>query len=175
MKSRSSLPVRVGIFSKLSQADRAVDRLLREGFPKESITVIAPSTQTGGTASQEVPHTDPAGSHTATAVTSGGVIGAALGGMLALAGITATGGLPLLVIGPLVAGAATGAMAGGFIGAMMTRGFEKEVANFYDQAVQSGKILVSVEDESEDADTRLRRAEAIFESAGAEPIALPEG
>ena len=169
------MPVRVGIFSSLAQADRAVERLLRDGFPRESITVISPSSPRTGQASQAVPHADPAGSHTATAATSGSVIGAALGGMIALTGITATGGLPLLVVGPLVAGAAAGAMTGGFIGAMVTRGFEKEVANFYDQAVQNGKILVSVEDESEDGDARLRRAEGIFESAGAEPIALPEG
>ena len=66
-------------------------------------------------------------------------------------------------------------LAGGLVGAMMSRGFDKEVANFYDQALQRGQILVSVEEEGPDAQQRLALAEEIFAGAGAETLSLPEG
>jgi hypothetical protein len=71
-------------------------------------------------------------------------------------------------------GAAGGGVVGGFIGAMSTRGFEPEIADFYDQALRRGSILVSVESEHEN-DLRLVQAERILESAGAEPMSLPMG
>jgi hypothetical protein len=38
-----------------------------------------------------------------------------------------------------------GSALGGFLGTMLTRGDEKEVSNYYDQAVRLGKILVAVD------------------------------
>jgi hypothetical protein len=64
---------------------------------------------------------------------------------------------------------------GGFLGTMLTRGEEKEVSNYYEQAVRLGKILVSVEEHGPQAAPRLAEAERILAAAGAEPIALPEG
>jgi hypothetical protein len=57
---------------------------------------------------------------------------------------------------------------------MMTRGIDKEVANYYDQAVVQGKVLVAVETSTPD-EGRLGRAAKILAAAGAEPVALPEG
>jgi len=85
----------------------------------------------------------------------------------------ATGGLPLLVAGGI--GLMAGAVWGGFLGAMMTRGIEKEAANFYDQEVQRGKLLVTVEEKSNHHGPTVADAERIFAQAGAEPIPLPEG
>jgi len=78
----------------------------------------------------------------------------------------------------LVAGAIvtwTGGVAGSLIGAMMSRGFERELANFYDQAVVAGKIHVAAEDHGPQQAERLARAEHILANAGAEPLPLPEG
>jgi hypothetical protein len=83
--------------------------------------------------------------------------------------------LSLLVAGPLFAGLAGGAVAGGLIGAMTTRGMEKEIADYYDQAVRKGKILVGVEYEGADQEERLALAERLLCDAGAEPIALSAG
>ena len=44
-----------------------------------------------------------------------------------------------------------------------------------DQAVRSGQILVSVEDHSPQAHSRLADAARIVAEAGARPVALPEG
>ena len=68
-----------------------------------------------------------------------------------------------------------GAVWGGFIGAMMTRGIEKEAANYYDQEVQAGKLLVTVEQCQPDAHPSLDDAERILAQAGAQPVPLTEG
>lgn len=77
------------------------------------------------------------------------------------------------MVGPLLAAATGGGLAGGFVGAMMTRGFEPEIANFYDQALSKGQYLVAVEDEAEGP--HLDSAEAILRRAGATPMAMRKG
>jgi hypothetical protein len=120
-----------------------------------------------------VDHQEPAGTYTPGAALAGGVIGATLGGLAAVAGAAATGGTALLVTGGIAAWA--GGVAGGLVGAMMTRGVEPEVANYYDQAVTEGKILVAAEDETPNQARTLAAAEAVFAATGAEPLPLPKG
>ena len=88
-------------------------------------------------------------------------------------GTVATGGVGLLAAGG--ASAWAGGIVGGLIGAMMTRGIEDELANYYDQAVVRGKILVAAEDRSERGSERLAAAERVLAEAGAEPVSLPAG
>jgi hypothetical protein len=57
------------------------------------------------------------------------------------------------------------------IGAMVGRGVQKDFADYYDQAVAKGNILVAVEDHSGGHDESMRRAERIFAAAGALPTA----
>jgi hypothetical protein len=66
-------------------------------------------------------------------------------------------------------------VAGGLIGAMMTRGAEKELANYYDQAVVRGKILVAAEEADPKRHVRLDRASQIFARHGVHALSLPEG
>lgn len=63
---------------------------------------------------------------------------------------------------------------GPFVGAMMTRGFEREFTDFYDQALQRGLILIAVEVEGEGNLPRLQEAERILAKAGAEPKPLTD-
>jgi hypothetical protein len=173
-KPVSPSPIRVGIFSRLASADRAAHALVKAGFHKDEITVICPTCTTENF--EEYTRREPAGAKTAGAATRGGAIGALLGGFVAVAGITLSGGVGVLVAGPMLATAAGGgAVAGSFVGAMMTRGLEREMANFYDQAVQKGKILVGVDCHGDDAQKRLVKAEKIFIREGAETLSLTEG
>jgi hypothetical protein len=55
---------------------------------------------------------------------------------------------------------------------MMTRGVEKELANFYQQAVIEGQILVAAESAEP---TMLQKAGGVLAAAGAKPLELPEG
>jgi hypothetical protein len=165
-------PIRVGVFSTIEEADRAVRRLLDAGYTKEQITVIS-SDRKKEEFFREFEHQEPSGTYTLSAVSTGGAIGAALGGLATLAGVAATGGVGLLAAGGVAAWA--GGIVGGLIGAMMTRGVEKELANYYDQAVVQGKLLVAAEIDHQHPGPPLECAEKILRELGAEAVSLPEG
>lgn len=172
MREASSKPrVHVGVYRDIPQADRAVAELVRAGTPKERITVICPTCTHQKYAGLD--KEQPAGSHTAVAATTGGAIGATLGGLAAVIGITATGGMGLLIAGPLLlSSAGTGALFGGFVGAMMTRGMEREVADFYDQALEKGNVLLAIEMGDDVTPDQVDVADRIFAETGAETLTL---
>ena len=151
------LPTRIGVFDRFDDAQAAVDALVGAGFTHEQVTVICP-TCTADAFHEESKRKAPAGSHAPAAASLGGAVGVILGGLVPLVGIVATGGIGLLAAGPLLAGVAGGAVAGGFVGAMLSRGFDTEMANFYDQALEKGKILVGVDCEGDDCEARLAAA-----------------
>ena len=172
MIDQSTQPIRLGIFATVPAAERTVQDLLSAGFTADQITVIC-SDPWKERSFEQFHHQDPAGTTTPAKAMAGGAIGAALGGLTVLAGAAATGGTALLAAGGAVAW--TGGVLGGLIGAMVSRGVEKELANFYDQEVQRGNLLVAVEDHGQDARHRLSEAEQILADAGAEPLPLLEG
>jgi len=96
-----------------------------------------------------------------------------LGGLTVVASAIATGSLALWAAGPITAWA--GGVAGGLVGAMMTRGVEKELANFYQQAVVSGQILVAAEAHGPHAPAMLAKAAEILTESGAKPLPMQEG
>ncbi len=171
-QSTSARPVRAGVFSNLQVAETVVQRLLSAGFSKDEITVVC-SDDALESYFRQFEHQDPAGSAAPRTVVAGTTIGAALGGLAGIAVGAATGTVPLVLAG--AAGLSGGSAMGGFLGAMLTRGEEKELANYYDQAVRSGKILVGVEVHGPQAESRLEKAARIIADAGAEPVPLPEG
>ena len=167
----TKLPVRIGVFKTVAGADRAVSELLQHGFAREELSVIC-SDETKERHFHDLPNPPVPGSNTVGGIAIGAAVGA-VGGLALAATALVTGGVTLWLVGPLLAGG--GALVGSFTGAMATRGFEPEVANYYDQAVRMGDILVGVECKGDDAPTRLADAERVFASAGAVPIRLPEG
>lgn len=170
--SPSARPIRVGVFDSVEKAHQAVRNLLDAGFTKEQITVIC-SDKHRERLFKEFEHQDPAGTTAPEKAIAGSAIGAAVGGIAALISAIATGGIAFLIAGGvIVAGAAT---FGGLIGAMTSRGVEKELANFYDQEVENGKLLVAAEDEGPDSAAHLIQAERILAAADAVPMKLREG
>jgi hypothetical protein len=165
-------PIRAGVYSHVENADRAVANLLAAGFARDEISVMC-SNEAIERHFQQFNHEQPAGTHTPASAAIGTAVGAAIGGLAAVTGLITTGGAAVLAAGAVATWA--GGIVGGFLGAMMTRGVEKELANFYDQALTQGKILVAVHDERADAAERLSRAEKILIDAGAEPLPLVEG
>ena len=165
-------PIRVGVYPTIAQADQAVQGLLDAGFTREEISVLC-SDPAKEAHFQAFEKEEPAGTYTLPAAATGGAIGATLGGLTAFAGVVATGGIGLLAAGAV--GLLSGGAFGSLIGAMVTRGFEKSAANFYDQAVVAGKVLVAVEVHGPDQQARLATAARVLEAAGAEPLPLVEG
>lgn len=166
-------PIRAGIFDSESSADRAVAALLTAGFAKERISVVSARPMAQRADHVPVEQVPPAGSHTTGAIAAGGAIGSVLGGLTVAVGVAATGGLGLLAVGPLLGAAATGGVFGSFVGAMLTRGLEEEIANYYDQALRKGQYLVAVE--HEEAGPPLEAADAVFQRSGVVSLPLRKG
>lgn len=138
--THTETPLRAAVFATVPEATHMVASLLAAGFGKEQITVVC-SEDTKLQYFREFEHQEPAGTYAPLSAAAGGSLGALLGGAAALAGGVATGGVALVAAGGLAIW--SGAIVGGLVGAMMTRGFERELANFYDQEVTDGKILVA--------------------------------
>jgi hypothetical protein len=172
-KRRRDRPVRMAAYRSVGQADAALRGLHDAGFRDDEITVICPAALHEKFA--RFHEVEPAGSHTAAAVAEGGAVGALLAGVVAATAIVTTGGTALAAVGPLVAAVEGGAIAGGFVGAMMTRGVERSVADEYDQALEEGQILVAVQATGTDAEARLAAAERALAAAGAHPLPLEAG
>jgi hypothetical protein len=173
--SSNDKPIRAAIFTEIAETDMAVKRLLAAGFTTQEITVIC-SDDTKERYFREYEHQDQAGRNVPVAAGIGGAVGMTLFGLTAVAAGLVTGGAAFVVAGGT--GMWTGTVVGGLVGAMMTRGFEREVANFYDQAVITGDILVAVEPHGgtpEENQNRLLTAESIFREAGAKPLPLSHG
>lgn len=173
--SNSDKPIRAAIFTQIAETDRAVKNLLAAGFTKEEITVVC-SDDTKERYFREYEHQDQAGRNVPLAAGIGGAVGMTLFGLTAVAAGLVTGGAAFVVAGGT--GMWTGTVVGGLVGAMMTRGFEREVADFYDQAVITGDILVAVEPHGgtpEENNKRLLTVETIFREAGAKPLPLAHG
>lgn len=164
--------VEVGVFDSVSSAKCAVDRLHQCGFTVEEITVVC-SDETKERWFKEFDHQQPAGTHTAKSSLVGGAVGATLGTLAVLGSAVATGSIALWAAGPIFAW--TGGVAGGLVGAMMTRGIEKELANYYQQAVVEGDILVAVAATASANAKELASAAQVFADCGAKPLSLGKG
>ena len=161
----------VGVFDSVAGARLAVDQLLDVGFTIDEITVVC-SDKSKEQWFEQFDHQQAAGTHATKATIVGGAVGATLGTLAVLGSAVATGSIALWAAGPIFAW--TGGVAGGLVGAMMTRGIEKELANFYQQAVLDGDILVAAGSDRQDP-RELAEAAEVLAKCGAKPLALPEG
>lgn len=161
-------PVRAGVYGSIDAATDAVHSLRAAGFTSDQISVVSSEEHAQrhfGALTEE-----PAGAHVSRSVGGGAAAGLGLGGA-AVAGVLLAGGTPVVALGALGGLALTGTL----IGLFASRGAEKEAADFYDQSLQAGDLLVVVEIHGDDAERQLARAEEIFRETGAKPLALPAG
>ena len=117
-----------------------MDGLSKAGFSKDEISVIC-SDETREEFFADFPNPPLPEDHLRGAVVAGGAIGAGIGGIAAATAAT-TAGIGIIAMGPIGLALAAGAVAGGLIGAMTTRGVTKEMADYYDQAITRGKIVL---------------------------------
>lgn len=166
MSEQRPRPIHVAVFDDVPTAAAAINDLRGTGFTKEEISVLC-SNEHRERLFQEYVHEEPAGSHSEEALTRAGVGAVGLGGAAVLTGLLTSAGTAIFAIGAFAGIAAVGT----FISLMMTRGAEKELADYYDQAVIEGRILVAVET---DDPARQKQADAIFRRHGEPPAALPK-
>lgn len=144
----------IGILENPTQAQQAVDELLKSGFQRRDVGVISSDLLREAA--------------TAASGASRGMAFGALAGMLVGAATMAIPGFgPLLVAGPglaLLGGTTLGALAGGIVGALKARGMPEEQANFYAEGVRRGGTLITVNAVNDDL---AQRAVEILKRHGA--------
>jgi heat induced stress protein YflT len=155
-----------GLFKTRSDAERAVDSLVENGYPREDISLLMSDATRGREFALQMATKAPEGA--ATGATVGGALGAIAAGLVVL-GIIAVPGLAILGAGPIVAtlaGLGAGAAAGGLAGALIGMGIPEHEARFYNEAIEKGGILLGVYAH----DDRAAHAKKILEASEAENV-----
>ncbi|MCA9078002.1 MAG: hypothetical protein KDA93_23435 [Planctomycetaceae bacterium] len=166
MQPSNDFPIRLTVCETSDAARRLVGELQQAGFTTDEISIVC-SQEACEQEFSEFVEQHPAGSQTSEALNKSGAAGLGLGTAAVLAGLLTTGGTAIMAVGAL----AGVAMAGTFTSVMMTRGAEKELADFYDQAITKGKILVAVET---DDPVRQNQADKILGYDGRDATAIPK-
>jgi hypothetical protein len=158
-----------GIYSTRVAVENATESLIRAGFPAADISVLLPESL-GGPKEMGTEKATKAPEGTAAGVTTGGVIGGALG-VLAGVGLLAIPGLgPFIAAGPIMAGLAgmgVGGAVGGVTGALIGMGIPEFEAKRYEGRLQKGGILLSVHCDTSD---EIKRAKEVLKATNAEDV-----
>ena len=156
----------VAIYDSFQTANEAVRELVENGFPRETISIVANSIAAERKMPPEPAVKGPVADETGAGAGFGAGIGAAIGvvgGLLVgLGALTIPGFGPVLAAGPLavalstLTGAGVGAVAGGFtgglLGALIGLGIPEEEAEYYAEGVRRGGVLVAVQADAYNAD-----------------------
>jgi hypothetical protein len=120
--------------------------LIAKGFSNSAISVLLPDDESTRAFAHEKATKAPEG--TATAVTTGGVIGGTLGLLAGIGALAIPGVGPLIAAGPLMASLAgvgiSGTVVGGIVGALVGMGIPEYEVKRYEGAVKDGGTLLSV-------------------------------
>jgi heat induced stress protein YflT len=140
-----------GIFSTYSEAEKAVDSLVSDGFRTDDISVLAPDQKTSKEFAAEKNTKAPEG--TAVGASTGGALGGTLGLLAGIGALAIPGVGPFIAAGPIMgalAGLGVGAATGGLVGALVGMGIPEYEAKRYEGRVKDGGILVSVHCDNSD-------------------------
>jgi hypothetical protein len=150
------------------QASQIVERLKREGFTSTDISVLFPDKT--GTRDFALEKGTKAPEGAVTGVSTGAILGGALGWLAGIGALAIPGVGPFVAAGPIAAalsGAAVGGAVGGIAGSLVGMGIPEFEAKRYEGKVKQGGVLLSVHTDSSE---QVKRAKKIFEEAGAEDI-----
>ncbi|WP_051412074.1 hypothetical protein [Halonatronum saccharophilum] len=165
MRGAKNMPKVLGLFRDKAEAERAVQAMKELGVEENRISLVAKHQEGADVeAGREMGGTDSIADGTAT----GGAIGG-IAGILAGAGLLAVPGLgPILAAGPLAAGL-SGLAAGGVAGGLVDYGMDEETGQRYANELESGRILVGVEDAQEE---KINEVTSVLKDSGAYDVTL---
>src|SRR6202046_2111127 len=112
-----------GIYKNSALAERAVDRILAEGYSNNDISVLLPDAPSSKEFAHEKNTKAPEG--TTAGVATGGVVGGTLGLLAGIGALAIPGIGPFIAAGPIMgalAGLGVGGAVGGLIGALVGMG-----------------------------------------------------
>lgn len=159
-----------GVYSDREHVEKAVDRLRKEGFLSNDISVVFPDRDMNKEFALEKNTKAPEG-----AMTGGGtglLVGGTLGWLVGIGTLAIPGVGPLLAAGPIVAalaGAGVGGAVGGIAGGLIGLGLPEIEARRYEEEIKAGRILVSVHCDSVHAAQGARK---VLEDSGAKDVFL---
>jgi hypothetical protein len=176
VEDRSMVKTIVGSFDSFNEAHQVANELRAAGFLDSDISIVANNADGAYANDARLDDTttartvrDDDTSATAKGAVAGAVVGGGAGLAASLAGLAIPGIGPIIAAGPIVAtlaGAGTGAVAGGLIGGLVDVGVPETDAEYYAEAVRRGGALVTVRaDES-----RAEEAADIMRDRGAVDI-----
>ncbi len=148
----------VSLYNELSDARNAVADLVKAGFARDTISLVARdmdgryATYFEKQKSQE--GETPPDDEVEGALT-GGIIGGLAGMLLGLGMVAIPGVGPVIAAGPLATillGAGTGTLTGSLVGAIVEWDVPEGEAEYYAERVQQGSTLVSVRTSDDQAD-----------------------
>lgn len=158
-----------GIYSTRTAVENATESLVKSGFSASDISLLLPESL-GGSKNIGMEKATKAPEGAAAGVTTGGIIGGALG-LLAGVGLLAIPGLgPFIAAGPIMAGLAglgVGGAVGGITGALVGMGIPEFEAKRYEGRLKNGGILLSVYCATSE---EIKRARETMEASGGEDI-----
>ena len=154
----------VGLFRDHRQAELAIRELKEAGFTENQIGILMQDRD------RQQKLADSTDTKVSEAATSGAIGGGVAGGILGL--LAGIGALAIPGVGPIIAGGALastlagagiGAAAGGLLGALVGMGIPEEDAQYFEQELKAGAILLTV-----DAGSRTQEVRQILRGRGAE-------
>jgi hypothetical protein len=158
----------LGIYTSRSAVEAGIADLREAGFASSDVSVLLPENLGPRQLGTEKATKAPEG--TAAGVSSGAVIGGALGWLLGIGALAIPGLGPFIAAGPIMAalaGVGVGGAVGGFTGALIGMGIPEYEAKRYEGRLKTGGILTSIHcDTAEEID----RAKGILKRTGAEDI-----
>ena len=157
-----------GIYKTTGQAEKVVERLMATGFSGDDVSVLLPDNRSSKEFAHEKNTKAPEG--TAAGVTTGGIIGGALGLLAGIGALAIPGVGPFIAAGPIMgalAGLGVGGAAGGLIGALVGMGIPEYEAKRYEGQIKQGGILLSVHCDTSD---EMKRAKDVLERTGAQDV-----
>lgn len=163
----------VGLYENITDAQEAINDLVRSGFDRADISLIASkrwADERQGMAVVDgeddmIVNADQLGSDVAAGLATGGVVGGLGGVLMGLGALAIPGVGPIIAAGPLVAGlagAGIGAAVGGLVGALVNWGVPPADAELYTESVRRGGILVGLKTD----ESQVERATGIMNRYG---------
>ena len=137
-----------GLFPDRSAAERAIRDLKDAGFDPAKIGVVMRDKQD----MQEV--TEQHGTASTEGAVAGGLAGGTIGALLAATGALIIPGIGPFISGGILATSLAGGALGWLVGGLAGLGIPKDEAEYYENRVQEGSALVTVDAEGRDAEAR---------------------
>lgn len=161
----------IGIFDSLADAEHAIEKLEKGGFPIRQVSIVARNLES----EKRVHGFVTAGDVAKSGASTGGWLGGLFGVLVGAAFIWVPGVGPLIVAGPLAAvilgaieGAAAGAAGGGLLGGLIGWGVSKQHILKYEEVMRGGKYLLVAHGSA----AEVEQARGILAGAGASELAV---